>query len=537
MRRRPSTPRPWRAVLGAAVAVAVSAAAPDAARAAALDVVVRSALADFPAIRAAQANRSVGEFRIDEARARHLPVFDIGAAGRVGGSAVTTPLPRARVNLWAGGAIDAAVERESQRATSLERREAVTRDDVAFAAAQAYLRMLRAWWLVGVSEANLGRHRQLVANFEEIVRVDAGRRFDLVQAQARMQGVRGTLEDRLAELGSARQALARYYPPPLEPTALGLPAIDAMPPADRAALSIDDHPSVAAARSDVLAAEANARTLRLQRGPRLDLEAVGGRDPASQVVLSWPAFDATLSAAEQGAVAAQMGAEATLQDVSLAIQELRRQAEQDFLSAGRRIEQARRQTELATELVTIYFEQFRVGRRNLLDLLSAYAELSNGETNLAGSQVDQVLARYRIAYTTGRFAPLFDGALAALPTAPAPDPARVPPYADATGAAPAERPAAVPTGTTPARPAGTMPATPATPAGTAPATPAGMAPATPPGTRPATPPGSATGAAPTTRVAPTSAPRPAPSLAPASAPLPSPAPPSAPALGGRGPSR
>jgi adhesin transport system outer membrane protein len=451
MRRRPSTHRPWRAVLGAAVAVAVSLATPGAAPAAPLDLVVRSALADFPAIRAAQANRSVGEFRIEEARARHLPVFDIGAAGRVGGSAVTTPLPRARVNLWAGGAIDAAVEREAQRAASLERREAVTRDDVAFAAAQAYLRMLRAWWLVGVSEANLGRHRQLVANFEEIVRVDAGRRFDLVQAQARMQGVRGTLEDRLAELGTARQALARYYPPPLEPTALGLPAIDAMPPPERDALSIDDHPSVAAARSEVLAAEANARTLRLQRGPRLDLEAVGGRDPASQVVLSWPAFDATLTAAEQGAVAAQLGAEATLQDVSLEIQELRRQAEQDFLSAGRRIDQARRQTELATELVTIYFEQFRVGRRNLLDLLSAYAELSNAESNLAGSQVDQVLARYRIAYTTGRFAPLFDGALAALPTAPAPEPARVPPYGDAgSGASPA-----LPPGTPPVTPAAT----------------------------------------------------------------------------------
>jgi adhesin transport system outer membrane protein len=438
MHGRPRPHRLRRAALGAWASAALALVAPQAVPAASLDAVVRAALADFPAIRAAQANRSVGGFRVEEARARHLPTFDIGA---VAGSAVTTPLPRARLNLWAGGAIDAAVERESQRAASLESREAVTRDDVAFAAAQAYLRVLRATWLVGVTEANLARHQQLVSDFEQIVRIDVGRRFDLVQAQARMQGVRGTLEDRLAELGSARQALLRYYPQPIEPSAFGLPAIAAMPPAQLTAQSIDDHPSVAAARRDVLAAEANAKALRLQRGPRLDLEAIGGRDPLSQVVLSWPAFDATLAAAEQGAVAAQIGAEATLQDVSLAVLESRRQAGQDFLSAGRRIDQAQRQTELASELVTIYYEQFRVGRRNLLDLLTAYAELSVGESNLAGSQVDQVLARYRIAYTEGRLAPLFDGLLASLPTTPAPAPARVPPFASerpppATGAAP-----------------------------------------------------------------------------------------------------
>jgi adhesin transport system outer membrane protein len=418
-----------RVVAGLQLAGALAVIPLAAAQTTPLDAVVRTALADFPAIRAAQANRSVGGFRVEEARARHLPVFDVGAAVRIGGNAITTPLPRARVNLWAGGAIDAAVEREAQRAASLESREAVTRDDVAFAAAQSYLRVLRATWLVGVTEANIERHQRLVSDFEQIVRFDVGRRYDLVQAQARMQGVRGTLEDRLAELGSALQALARYYSLPIAPSGFGLPAIGAMPQVLHTAQSIDDHPSVAAARREVLAAEANARTLRLQRGPRLDLEAIGGRDPLSQVVLSWPAFDATLAAAEQGAVAEKIGAEATLQDVSLAVLESRRQAGQDFMSAGRRIDQAQRQTELASELVTIYYDQFRVGRRNLLDLLTAYAELSVGESNLAGAQVDQVLARYRIAYTEGRLAPLFEGALASLPTTPAPTPARVPPFA------------------------------------------------------------------------------------------------------------
>jgi outer membrane protein, adhesin transport system len=434
-------------------------------QAAPLDVVVRSALTDYPTIRAAQASRNVAGFRIEEARGRHLPTFDIAAAGRVAGAATTQPLPRARLNLYAGGSIDSSIERETQRAAALENREAVTRDDVAFETTRQYLRVLRAARLVGVSEANLGRHQRLAEDFEQIVRIDVGRRFDLVQAQARVLLVRGTLEDRNAELNSARQALARFYPKDLELDTMGLPAVATVAVEPAAPIGDQSHPSVLAARRDLLAAEANARTVRQQRRPRLDLEAVGGRDPLSQVVLSWPAFDASLQAAEQGAAAEQLVAEATLQDVEITIAEARRQAEQDFAAAGRRIVQAQSQVTLASELVAIYYEQFRVGRRNLLDLLSAYAELSNGEANLAGAEVDRALARYRIAYTTGQFAPRFDGPFAALPTLPPPAPASVPPFR---------------------RPASELPGLPAaerTPAPLPPATIAPPGPAPAPGTR------------------------------------------------------
>jgi len=425
----PARPSPLRTVLLAAVFL-MPASLAQRADATTLEAVVRSALADFPAIRVAQANRSVAEFRIEEASARHLPVFELGGAARVAGAASSSALPRARLNLWSGGAIESTIDRERQRAASAERREAVAREEVAFGAALAYLRVLRGWRLVRVTEANLARHERLAALFEDIVRIDAGRRFDLVQAQARVQFVRGTLEDRLAELGSARQALARFHPQPIAPDTLSLPAVAALP-AEPAEAPLQDHPAVAAARLEVQAAEANARTLRLSRGPRLDLEATGGRDPASLLVLSWPAFDATLTAAERAAVAARLGAEATLQDVEQTVRETLRQAEQDFASAGRRLAQAERQVTLTGELVGIYFEQFQVGRRNLLDLLTAYAELSNAEAAVAGSQVDQALARYRMQFAAGTLVAALDGPLASLPVVAEPEPVQVPPFVPA----------------------------------------------------------------------------------------------------------
>jgi adhesin transport system outer membrane protein len=468
--------RRTRVVALAAVALVQAALHGAPARATPLDEVVRAAVTDFPTIRAAQANRSAAEFRVEGARAGHYPTLDVGAVGRVTGASQSTPLPRARVNVFAGGAIEASVDREAQRVAALESREVATRDDVAFGAAQAYLRTLRAARLVRVSEANLERHARLAEDFEQIVRLDVGRRFDLVQAQARLQAVRGTLEDRLAELGTARQSLARFYPQPLDVARMTLPAVAELPVEPAAAIGSQEHPAVETARREVTAAEANARATRLQRRPRLDFEATGGRDPLSQVVLSWPAFDASLTAAEQGAVAARIGAEASLQDVEITIAEQRRQADVDFAAAGRRIVQARTQVQLATELVTIYYEQFRVGRRNLLDLLAAYGELSNGEAALVGAQVDQALARYRIAYTTASFAPRFEDRFAALPDVAMPEPASVPPFRAAS--APRLAPTLQPPG--PSRPAEPAPApAPARPAAPAAGEPAAATPALP----------------------------------------------------------
>ena len=63
---------------------------------------------------------------------------------------------------------------------------------------------------------------------------------------------------------------------------------------------------------------------------------------------------------------------------------------------------------LAEELVDVYREQFRIGRRNLLDLLNAFAELSTAEVTFEASRVDKSLARYRMEYALGRLAARFD---------------------------------------------------------------------------------------------------------------------------------
>jgi outer membrane protein, adhesin transport system len=383
-----------------AVAASLST-SPGIAGATSVEEVIRVALAEYPSIVAAQAETAAARSRIVAARALHLPVFDAAAAARIRGESTSRPLPRLRVNLYAGGSIEAQVERETLLTRSFANREAQVREEVAFFAAQSYLRLLRGLQVAAARQRNVDRHRALADDFEEIVKMDPGRRFDLVQARSRLSLATGQLDDALAEVMTARQALARFHPYPIDEAAMRVPMLPA--PLDVTA-ALAEHPAVQAARSALDSNVANARLQRLQRGPRIDLEAVGGRDPMSRIVLSWQVFDGALSAAEQSAAAALLGAEANLHETEREVAEVLRQASADHDAATRRLEQARGQAGLDEELVGIYRAQFQVGRRNLLDLLTAYAELAATEVRVAAAEVDVALSRFRHAFASGTLA-------------------------------------------------------------------------------------------------------------------------------------
>jgi outer membrane protein, adhesin transport system len=396
---------PLTARLAPAAATALLCALPTAhAGATGIDEVIRVAVAGYPSIASVQSERQAAASRIAQAWARHLPVLDVGATARVRGLPPSGPLPRLRVNVYAGGSIEALVDRETLLERSLERREAQVREEVAFAAGQAYLRLLRSLRVADARRASVQRHQRLVADFEQITRMDPGRRYDLVQARSRLSVAEGQLQDAVAEVASARNVLAKYYPYRWDEAAMALPdptrgATDEEPDATLAA-----HPAVSAARHALASAQANVRALRLERGPRLDFEAQGGREALSRFVLSWPVLDRTLGAAEQGAAAALIGAEAAVRQAELEVAEALAQAREDQAAALRRLAQANAQAALDRELVDIYFAQFRIGRRNLLDLLAAFAELGAAEARLAAGEVDVALAGVRHAFAAGRLA-------------------------------------------------------------------------------------------------------------------------------------
>jgi len=379
-----------------------------AASAASIADVVRTALDSYPAVLFARANRSVAQYDVNRARSLHYPTVDLLGTRRLAGSASNLAQPRLRLNVWASGGIDATIERETLRESALASRELETREDVAFEAAQAYLRLLRGVRTLEATRRNLQRHEALVADFEAIAAIDVGRRYDLVQARTRLEQVRLQIAEREAEIASAREVLARYYPRPVPVDTLKMPPTLSEPSREAMQAALEGHPSIEAARRTVEVAEADTRVARAERMPRVDIESTVGKESATQLIVSLPVFDLGREAAEQAAQAAVIGARAQLEERERIIEERRRSAFQDYLAAQRRESVSRGQIGMAEELVSVYREQFRIGRRNLLDLLNAFTELSSAEVTYEASQVDRALARYRIEYAAGRLALLFD---------------------------------------------------------------------------------------------------------------------------------
>jgi adhesin transport system outer membrane protein len=374
-----------------------------------LDDVLRAAVRGYPSIEVARANREAARFGVEQARAGHYPIVDVNGQRRLAGTALNLAQPRMRLNLYASGAIEAGVERESWREQALAATETVTREDVAFGAAQAWFRLLRAVRLQAVNERSLGRHQKLADDFAAIASIDVGRRYDLIQARSRLEQVRQLATAGEAEIAAAGEALARFYPGPVDPSALVPPAEPTAPPLLGSDDAVATHPSVETARRTLLSAEANVRAAKASRLPRLDLESTAGRDSASVLLVSWPAFDLARNAAEDAAQAALVGARAAVQEQELLVRERQRTALQAWSAAQRRERVAEGQISAATELVEVYRAQFQIGRRNLLDLLNAFAELYSAESSFEAARVDRLLAGYQMQYAVGRLAASVDG--------------------------------------------------------------------------------------------------------------------------------
>ncbi|MEZ5728848.1 MAG: TolC family protein [Burkholderiaceae bacterium] len=109
----------------------------------------------------------------------------------------------------------------------------------------------------------------------------------------------------------------------------------------------------------------------------------------------------------ESAQAALIGARANLEEQERLVTESLRTAWQDWVSTGRRARIASGQIVLAKELVETYREQFRIGRRNLLDLLNAFNELALAESGSAAVSIDSLIARIRLEYAASRMSRLF----------------------------------------------------------------------------------------------------------------------------------
>jgi TolC family type I secretion outer membrane protein len=401
-----------------------------------LDAVVSASLPTHPRVQAARATARAAGFDIKQAEAAWSPrlglVADPGVSSRksttTGSAAAGDLAVRGTQLIYDGGKSDSETARQKARNAAAVHRINATTELVAGQVADLYLEALKQQRLSEEAAKNVQAHSELVSRVADIVSVDRGRKADLDQATARLEQARVTEATRKAALAEALAQLRATTQRPVSALSPARPAAPAIPASEQAALSgLDQHPSVLASQGDVEAARQQAAIADAWRKPRLDLQGTLGGETAItgnrryfntfdvRVVSNWTGFDG--GAAEAGAQSAREQMQAALDTLDVTKRDLGIEVSRSWAAIATRQERIAVWDKLVTQLTAVrdnYWEQFKIGRRSILDLLNVENEIFQARTSSQTDLAEQEQARYRLLAATARLSEFFNLPVATL---------------------------------------------------------------------------------------------------------------------------
>jgi adhesin transport system outer membrane protein len=180
----------------------------------------------------------------------------------------------------------------------------------------------------------------------------------------------------------------------------------------------DDLPVVAQQVKQVQAAEKAVSMARGQYSPTVDFTSarqlnLSGvapykQDTFSQVQVNMPLYSGgSTSAAVDAAVGQLKAAQYALDEARLIAREKATVAYHEWQSAQGRSTQGASQAKVGDKVVDGYRQQFRLGRRQLLDLLNIQAEAFGYQSTATTAFYDEQVARARLLAVTGDLAKRF----------------------------------------------------------------------------------------------------------------------------------
>jgi outer membrane protein, adhesin transport system len=413
------------ALLGGAAALALT----GPVSAMSLREAVAVAIESNPTIGQAIQNREATEFELRQARGLYLPRLDLEAS--IGGRRYDSPSQRFQnisnrtlkptegevvltQRLFDGFGREAEVERQASRVDGASFRVLERAEYIALSIAREYTEVLLQQRIVGISSENLAFHRRTLSDIDAGVRSGTLTDADRFQAQERLTAALARVKQAEEDLANAR---IRFY------TYVGLQIGTPSPlPALRLPSSLTDaigkarvqNPQVAMASADIDAAEAQVKAARSKYYPEVllegraragnDIDAATGHtsDVLGRAVVRWNLFDGGIKNANEQEQIRRAS------EQRLRLHEVHRQVEELVRTSW---ERKQRQSELAGilgrqlgeagKVVGAYQDQFKVGRRSLLDVLDAQNTRFNAAVLTETARYAALFAEYRISAATG----------------------------------------------------------------------------------------------------------------------------------------
>lgn len=392
--------------------------------------VLQRVAADHPKIVAAEHLIRGGRADVTAARSAYRPQFGVetdlgwsdGNSSRASGLAL---LPEARISqmVYDGGRTPAEIRRRKIRVDMLGVQEQDVLADLSLQLAQAWIDYARASELAFIGEQQVSALQALDKLVVEIAQFDRGRASDVVMVESRLEQAVTTLRSRQISLTEARARIREIAALPIEPSG-GIP--DLAPflcqGAEACRALVDGSPSVRLADLEVAEGNETVRGTRNWWLPQLALE--GARTSERTVQGDTRLFNGFAFRLRASALPFDSGGgRARHESAKESLESSRSNAELTRTALGDQVQrlwvfQAQRTERLPSlealvgrsdEARQIVFEQFRIGRRSILDVLTYDLERFNVRAQLVNERFDIAQTQYQLMGVLGRIYPAVVG--------------------------------------------------------------------------------------------------------------------------------
>ena len=409
---------------------------------------VLSAMKTNPSVKSMQYARDATHYDIRQAKGAYLPRVDAIAGAGTGyyshvgsrdsdGYAAATSLTSARpadwMHRWQGSLVaaqlicDGGNTKYKVRSTehvfnSNDFRFIDSAEVVGLDAIIAHMSVIRERALVDLSKENVDVHKEILSFLSDRQKKGAQSLADVTQTEGRLSLTLATLSDMEKNLDAV---IANYH----RVTGIAVASTLEMGKSPSVPIGVDNtlqrimakNPKLAAYKEEIEAAKSNIKYAKSYYWPTIRAEAALDyrdgyqdstyftRDMSLMVIANWNLYRGGSDlAAVRAATQRELQAQETLRNVSEVLVEQANSFWSEYISYKEQTALFEQAVDFSQRTLEMYWQQFNVAQRSLLDVLDAQNELYNSKSRLVTSQVNELIAAYRLLTLCGELAYTFD---------------------------------------------------------------------------------------------------------------------------------
>ena len=420
-----------------------------------LSSLMRFALERYPSIAARRQEYAAAQGALDGARWQRYPSVSVSGAALGSNGAAPSTISVQQI-LWAGGRIEASISAADARRLAANSGTLVEEQNVLERTVAAYVELQRQQARLMASQDNVRRHEELYGLIARRVGQEVSSAADSALAMARLAQARAERQQIFAAIGNARATLQSLSGEgvrgviALDAPTLGFASLEqAMTAAENFSPEIARQRSLAnAATSDLDVRKGLLLPSLAARVEHLRNPIIGIHSSTDRALLAFefqPGAGLSALSAVQEAEARRLGALAAVEGSRLDLEQKLNSAWIDAQSSASQREPLRVLARTNVAIVDSFLRQYRVGRKNWLDVLNAQREAVQARYSLADIDAQALSGALRVRLVTGALsadslsslelkplpalappAPLNDAGSDYMPAVPAPDDRQVP---------------------------------------------------------------------------------------------------------------